>query len=260
MRHFYFVLCSVATSSCTLYQPLFTTLPAVRKAGDIAVMGNWQLPYGAQVSAIVSPVDHALVFGTGGLNAYNAKRDSSNSYARSRQYELGLGGYITLGNSWLSAVAGAGQGRGYRYGRFESSDLFFPGAVGYTGGSSGTGRRAPIPELVGSYNTRFVQVTTWWPDVRRPKLEWGASLRVNQVRFTELNLNGIPQPLPSQYYLQNSVVVQQKLGHRFSWQATGTYSFALQEVTNESTFDKAPIRLGLSLIFYPGGAKARNVP
>ncbi len=243
---------------CTLYQPLLTALPAVRKQGDVAAMGNWQVPYGAQGSVILSPVAHVLVFGTGGLNVYNAKRDSSNNYARSRQYELGLGGYITLGRTWLSTSAGAGRGRGYRYGRFASSDIFYPGVTGYTGGSSGSGRRAPIPELLGYYDTRFVQVTAWWPGVRRSRLEWGASLRMNQVRLTELSLNGVAQPLPSQNYLQNSVVVKHQLGQRFSWQATGSYNFALQQVTNTDVFNRAPIRVGLSLVFAPGMSTAKS--
>ncbi|WP_125921484.1 hypothetical protein [Hymenobacter lapidarius] len=201
---------------------------------------------------------HVLVFGSGGLNVYNAKRGSSNSYARSRQYELGVGGYITLGQTWLSVAAGAGRGRGYRYGRFGSPDFFYPGAVGYTGGNTGSGRRAPIPELLGYYDTRFVQATAWWPPARLPQLEWGAGLRVNQVRFTSLKLNGVTQPLPSQYYLQNSVVVKRQFGPRFSCQATGSYDFALQEVTNESTFSLAPLRVGLSLVFAPGVSTTKS--
>lgn len=246
-----FVCVLLAMEGCTLYQPLFTTLPAVRKQGDIAATANWQIPYGAQGSLILSPVAHVLAFGTGGLNAYNAKRDSSNNYARNRQYELGLGGYFTVGRTWLSASAGAGQGRGSRYGRFGSPDFFYPGSVGYTGGN-GSGRRAPIPELLGTYNTRFLQATAWWPSARRPLLEWGASLRVNQVRFTELRLNGLAQPGPSQFYLQNSVVVKQQLGQRFNCQATGSYNFALQEVTDENVFHQAPLRVGVSLVFTPG--------
>ena len=49
MRHIYFGLLLMAASSCTVYQPLLATLPAVRKPGDVAVVGSWQFPYGAQI-------------------------------------------------------------------------------------------------------------------------------------------------------------------------------------------------------------------
>src|SRR5690349_1435309 len=123
MRRFYFGLLAMAASSCTLFQPMLGTLPAVRKPGDAAVAANWQFPYGGQALAVASPVPHVLVLAAGGLHAYNAERDSSNNYVRNRQYEAGLGGYLSVGHTWLGATVGAGRGRSYRYGRFKSPDL-----------------------------------------------------------------------------------------------------------------------------------------
>ncbi|WP_210516794.1 hypothetical protein [Hymenobacter terricola] len=235
---------------CTLYQPLLTTLPAVREAGEVAAAGNWQFPQGVQGSVIVSPVSHALLFASGGLNGYNTERDSSKGYARTRQFETGIGGYIALKQAWLSASVGAGRARGYRYGRFDSDGLNVGVLVPVPGGGSG-GRPIPVPELLGYYTTRFAQATIWWPDARKPSLEWGATLRVNQVRFADLTLNGVAQPLPAQYYLQTSVVAQQHLWRRLSWQATASYDFAVMGVTDKQAFPSAPLRVGVGLAFCP---------
>ena len=238
------------TSSCALYQPMLGTLPAVRKPGDVAVVANWQFPYGGQAMAVASPLPHVLVLAAGGLHAYNATRDSSNDYVRNRQYEAGLGGYTTMGRTWLSAVVGAGQGRGYRYGRFKSSDPL-PLVIPVVGGGTSGGTAAPVPELLGYYNTRFAQVTARWPDAQQPTKEYGASLRVSQARFTSLTLNDVAQPLASQYYLQASVVVQQPLWRQLQWQAGASWDVALTNISNESAFGRAPLRVLVGVVFGP---------
>ncbi|MDO7853577.1 hypothetical protein [Hymenobacter convexus] len=248
---------SIAVSSCTLYQPMLGTLPAVRKPGDVAAAANWQFPYGGQVLAVASPLPHVLVLGAGGLHAYNTQRDSSNNYVRNRQYEAGLGGYLTVGHTWLSAAVGAGQGRSYRYGRFTSPDLLGGLAVGATFGSTGgRGKYQPVPELLGYYNTRFAQVTARWPDVNRPAKEYGASLRVTQARFSSLALNGVALPRASQYYLQASVLVQQPLWRRLQWQAGGSWDVALTNISNEAAFGRAPLRAYVGVAYCPASARS----
>lgn len=237
-------------SSCALYQPLLPTLPALRGRGDVAGTATWQVPYGVQASGAGSPVAHGLLFATGALHFYNAQRDSSNNYARNRQFEAGFGGYATVHGVWLSAAVGAGQGRGYRFGRFEPFSLIGGGAViPVPGGSSGV--RARIPELLGYYNTRFTQVSAWWLSARAPhSLRWGARLRYAQVRFTELKLNGINQLLPVQPILQSTIIAQYQW-HRLSWQASATYAVSLGTPTNEAAFAPAPLRLGAGVGFCP---------
>lgn len=255
MRCFYFVLLFVAASSCTtLYQPLLATLPAVRKQGDVAVAGSWQFPYGAQVSAIASPLPHTLAFASAGIHAYNTKRDSSNDYARNRQYEAGIGGYITVKRTWLSAAVGTGQGRGFRYGRFGSSDILNFGVVVVPGGASGSpGRPLPVPELLGYYTTRFAQVTAWWPGgVQHPTREWGSSLRLTQVRFTDLTLNGVAQLLPARHQLQASLIMQQPLLRTLKWQAAASFDVAPEQVADEKVIPVSGLRLRVGLVFCPG--------
>jgi hypothetical protein len=256
MRHFYFGLLAIAASGCTLYQPMLGTVPAVRKPGDVAAAANWQFPYGGQAAAIASPLPHVLVLAAGGLHAYNTERDSSNNYVRNRQYEAGLGGYLTVGHTWLSAAVGAGQGRSYRYGRFKSSDLIGGGIIAPFPSSGGKGRYEPVPELLGYYNTRFAQVTARWPSVVRAEKEFGASLRVTQARFTSLALNDVVQPRASQYYLQAAVLVQQPLWRRLQWQAGGSWDVALTNSSNEATFGRAPLRAYVGLVYCPGSARA----
>ncbi len=252
MPRFYLGLLSVAASSCTLYQPMLGTLPAVHKPGDVAAGANWQFPYGGQVMAVASPAPHVLVLAAGGLHAYHARRDSSGS-VRNRQYEVGLGGYLVAGHTWLSAAIGAGQARSLRYGRFESRDLLAFGSIGATLGSSGGRGYQPVPELLGHYNTRFVQAVARWPAVGTPAKTYGAGLRLTQARFTSLELNGIAQPRASQYYMQASVLVQQPLGHRLHWQAGASWDVALTNSSNEAAFGRAPLRALVGILYCPGG-------
>jgi hypothetical protein len=257
MRRLYFGLLSIAASGCTLYQPMLSTLPAVRKPGDVAAAANWQFPYGGQAMVVASPLPHVLALAAGGLHAYNAKRDSSNDYVRNRQYEAGLGGYLTVGHTWLSAAVGAGQGRSYRYGHFTSEDLIGGVVVQGFPVSGNKGLRMPVPELLGYYNTRFAQVTARWPDATQPAKEYGASLRVSQARFTSLVLNDVAQPLASQYYLQASVLVQQPLWHRLQWQAGASWDVALTNISNAAAFGRAPLRATVGVVLCPkhGGNK-----
>ena len=241
----------LAVSSCTVYQPLQSSLPPVRRKGEAAVKGSYQVPYMGQVTGAWSPVPHGLVFASGGLHIYNAARDSSNNYARSRQYEAGLGAYTTLGNIWLSGSVGAGQGRGYRYGRFASVDgPSFGVGIPIPGGGTGTRTYTPIPELLGHYNTRFVQITGWKHDEKVEGLEWGTSIRLNEVRFTRLTLNGITQPLPMQRILQAELTAQYTW-RRLMWQAAAAYAPALGRTSDERAFARSPLRLWVGVVFQP---------
>jgi hypothetical protein len=200
-------------------------------------------------------VPHGLIFASGGLHVYNAARDSSNKYARSRQYEAGLGTYTTLGSVWLSGSVGVGRGRGYRYGEFASADgLNFGVVLPIPGGGSGQGKYTPIPELLGHYNNQFVQVMTQKRDEQVEGLEWGTSIRLSKINFTDLTLNGKAQPLPVQYTLQTAMTAQYQW-HQLTCQAAATYIPSLGRVSDERTFDRAPIRLWLGVVFQPKFSK-----
>lgn len=248
-RHVLFAA-ALSLSGCTLYEPLLPAVPVVRQRGELAGAANWQVPYSGQVAGSWSPVPHGLIFAAGSLHFYNAKRDSSNDYVRAQQYEGGIGGYSTIGGTWLSVAAGAGQGWGYRFGNFKSGGGLFIPTVPGSGPPASPGARPPIPESRGRYTTRFVQLTARWPHVRYSNAEWGANLRVTQVRFTDLTLNGVAQALPSQYNLQAAVTMQQQW-RWLGWQASGGYTVPLSEMTDERAFSSAPLRVAAGLIFYP---------
>ena len=249
------VLVVLAASSCTVYQPLQSSLPPVHKKGEAAIRASYQVPYIGQVTGAWSPVPHGLVFASGGLHVHNAARDSSNKYARSRQYEAGLGAYTTLGNIWLSGSVGAGQGRGYRYGRFAPVDgPNFGVAIPFPGSGAGPRTYKPIPELLGHYNTRFVQMMAQWRNEQAKGLEWGTSIRLNEVRFTDLTLNSIKQSLPVQRMLQAELTAQYPW-RRLTWQAAAVYAPALGRVSDERVFARAPLRLWLGVVFQPSHKK-----
>jgi hypothetical protein len=243
------------TSSCTLYQPTLNTLPAVRKPGQGAMALNGQFPYGVQSTAVLSPLPHTLVFAAGGLHAYNIERDSSNNYIRNRQYEVGIGGYCNVKQTWLSATVG-GHARGYRYGKFESTDLLGGAAIsGLPGG--GTGKRMPISELLGYYNTRFAQLAGWWQDAQRPQQQVGASLRLTQAQFTQLALNGEAQPLPAQQYLQLAAVTQRPLWRQLRWQAAASWDFSLPIAPADAALPRAPLRVWVGVVLGPQQVQAK---
>ncbi|MDO7846406.1 hypothetical protein Q5H92_08565 [Hymenobacter sp. M29] len=244
-------------SSCTLYQPLLNMLPAVRKPGQGAVALNGSFPYGVQGTATLSPLPHTLVFAGGGLHAYNVERDSSNNYARNRQYEVGIGGYFNVKQTWLSATVGGGRARGYRYGKFGSSDS--GGGFGILGlPTGGKARWTPVPELLGYYNTRFVQLTGWWQDARHPNQEIGASLRLNQVQFTQLTLNGEVQPLPAtQHYVQLAIVTQKPLWRQLRWQAAASWDFSSPLIPANAALARAPLRVWAGLVLGPRQARVQ---
>ena len=251
IHYFQFAALAFAANGCTLYQPLQASLPAVHKRGDADVRASWQVPYMGQVTGVWSPIPHGLVFASGGLHVYNVARDSSNNYARSRQYEAGFGGYTHLGPVWLSGAVGTGQGRGYRYGRFTPVDgPNFGTALPLPGSGSGQGKYTPVPELLGHYNTQFVQVMAQRRNDQVKGLEWGTCIRLTKIQFTGLALNGTKQPLPVQHTLQTEISAQYQW-QRLKWQAAATYSPSMDKVSDERTIDRAPIRLWVGVVFQP---------
>ncbi|MDF7809965.1 hypothetical protein [Hymenobacter sp. YC55] len=171
LRYSCFLLLSVLTlSSCSVYAPMLPAAPQIRDKGQVEVQGTTFLNGRWEAGATYSPVKHLLVRAAGGLKT----DDRDSTYFRVRQYELGVGGYYTLGERWLiSALGGYGEARNSR-GYSEYSDLLE------------LNRRVDLQagyhrlygEAVISYQARL--------------LTMGATSRLSRVTFSSLTYNSQP--------------------------------------------------------------------
>ena len=112
-----------------------------------------------------------------------------------------------------------------------------------------------MPELLGYYNTRFAQVTAWWPGIEHPRREWGSSLRLTRVQFTSLTLNGVAQPLPTRHQLQAAIAMQEPIAHGLKWQAAASFDVSPEQVADEKVIPVSGVRLQIGLVFCPGTSR-----
>ncbi|MBD2715882.1 hypothetical protein KBK19_12630 [Microvirga sp. STR05] len=80
------------------------TMPLVEESGQLEVTASVQPSARLEAMAAYSPLNHVVLTGAGsvGLNL------GGRQYLRTQQGELGIGGYWSLGNSWLVNAAGGG--------------------------------------------------------------------------------------------------------------------------------------------------------
>ena len=114
-RAFGLVALLVGADSCTVYAPMQPTMPLVAAAGQAETAGNIQPNGRVEASVAYSPATH-LLFTAGGTACPKLGTDY---FLVTRQYEVGAGGYTSLGSSdWLlSGLGGYGQAvsnRGYK--------------------------------------------------------------------------------------------------------------------------------------------------
>lgn len=98
---------------CTVYAPMQPTMPLLRAAGQAEGTLSVQPNGRVEATAAYAPARHLLLMGGGTV----CPKLGTNTFLASRQYELGGGGYLPLGESWLvNGLAGFGQAvnsRGY---------------------------------------------------------------------------------------------------------------------------------------------------
>ena len=150
--------------SCTVYAPMQPTMPLLQAAGQAEGTASIQPNGRVEITGAVSPARHVLLTAGGTV----CPKLGSESFLVSRQYEVGGGAYLPLGDKWLlNGLGGYGQAvnrRGY-------SDL--PGLIG---GST-------YSEYHARYDKLFAQAGV-------AKLFGGVSIgctyRLTQVRFSSL--------------------------------------------------------------------------
>lgn len=103
----------LAGSSCTVYAPMQPIMPLVREAHKAEITASIQPIGRIEATVAYAPVSHLLLTaGVTGCPKLGAK-----NFLITRQYELGLGGYLPLGSTWLlNGLGGYGQAvntRGY---------------------------------------------------------------------------------------------------------------------------------------------------
>lgn len=166
----------LAASSCSVYAPMLPVAPQIREKGQAEVQGTSFLNGRWEVGATYSPVRNLLVRATGSWK--NPGQDTS--FYRSRQFEVGAGGYLPLSKRWLlTGLAGYGRARSTRS-YYSFSLLTYDGPHEYR-----SRYHKVFGEVSGSYRAESEWVTL------------GAAYRLTQVRFEQLTFDGVPLHLRS---------------------------------------------------------------
>lgn len=157
-------LLSLAAGSCTVYAPMQPTMPLLRAAGQAEGTASIQPNGRVEITGAVSPARHVLLTAGGTV----CPRLGSESFLVSRQYEVGGGAYLPLGDKWLlNGLGGYGQAinnRGYK----DLGFLFF--APTYS-------------EYSARYSKVFGQVGI---AKMQERYAIGATYRLTQVHFSSL--------------------------------------------------------------------------
>ena len=167
-------------SGCSLYVPMLPAAPQIRDKGQVEVHGTSFLNRRWEAGATYSPAKYVLVRAAGGIRTSPGQDVDSARYERSRQYELGAGGYLPIGQDGLiSGLIGLGQGRS---------------AIGYW--DDGLSRSRFYNEYRMRYNRPFGELAaSYYLPGNRSGFTLGVVYRLNSLAFGELTHNGQPVAL-----------------------------------------------------------------
>ena len=167
------VILSAGLASCSVYAPMLPAAPQIRAKGQVEVVGTSFLNRRWEAGVTYSPANYMLVRAAGGIRTSN--RDSAS--ARSRQYELAVGGYYPLGRSWL--VSGMGG-----YGQARTSYNYWDGGIILP---------RTYQDFKSCYRRQFGELAvSYYLPGRRSGVTLGVAYRLSGVRFDELTYNGQP--------------------------------------------------------------------
>ncbi|OGX82207.1 hypothetical protein BEN47_18650 [Hymenobacter lapidarius] len=101
----------VGLGACTVYAPMQPTMPLLDAKGQAEFSGSLQPNGRVEATAAYSPAAHLLLTAGGTVRP---KLEKVN-FLVTRQYELGVGGYLPLGTAWqLNGIGGYGQAFSHR--------------------------------------------------------------------------------------------------------------------------------------------------
>ena len=165
-------------SGCAVYVPMQAAAPEIRAKGQLEVAANWSLTNQMDVAATYSPLPHLLVRAAASSKGSGGANPDSSSYAKSNQYELGVGTYWPLGPHWV--VGGlAGFGKAHARARYtEDGETFLRFG----------------PRIPHDFDARYAKYAgeaylTWQPTTQ---LSLGLAYRLVQLRLTDVTDLGQP--------------------------------------------------------------------
>ncbi|GAB3305496.1 hypothetical protein GCM10027348_35140 [Hymenobacter tenuis] len=158
------------------------TMPLLEEKGQLEIAANIQLTGRMEATAAYSPLEHVLVTGAGTVGFKWA--NEQDGYVRTRQGEVGLGGYWNLGEAWLlTATTGVGSATSHVKSCWWGCDDEFKGDYRKLYGQLGIAH-------FGLLNTL------------------GVTYRLASVQFTNLLADG--EPVPGLQTMRHELAVQQR--------------------------------------------------
>ncbi|NVO83710.1 hypothetical protein [Hymenobacter terrestris] len=173
-------LISGSLTGCSLYVPMLPAAPQIRDKGQMEIHGTSFLNRRWEAGATYSPAKYVLVRAAGGIRTSPNQDVDSARYERSRQYEIGAGGYFPVGqNGLVSGLIGFGQAKS---------------AIGYW--DDGLFRPRFYNEYQMRYNRPFGELAaSYYLPGNRSGFTLGIVYRLNSLDFSKLTYNGQPVAL-----------------------------------------------------------------
>lgn len=208
----------LGASSCTVYAPIQPTMPLVAAVGQAEAAASLQPNGRLELSAAYSPVPHLLLTAAGTV----CPKLGTSNFLVTRQYELGVGGYLPLGSAWLlNGLGGFGQAvnnRGYK-------DLGIIFSSTYS-------------EYNARYNKLFAQIGIARMGANN---SIGFTYRLVQVRFSSLTDTKIGA-LPLPYMLRHEALffVRHDLGSGNHWESQATIGLSFSSTARRDDSQDYP--------------------
>jgi hypothetical protein len=216
--HFSALAGLLGTGGCTVYAPMQPTMPLVQKARQAEITASVQPIGRVEATLAYAPVSHLLLTAGGTLSP----KLSSRNFLVSRQYELGLGGYLPLGDSWLlNGLVGFGQAVNNR-GYYDLAIIF--------------------SSTYSEYNARYSKLFTQVGIANvQPRSSIGFTYRLTQVYFASLTDTRLG-PLPLSRMLRHEALL---FGRHYwargeRWESICTMGFSVSSTPKLDTSQGYP--------------------
>jgi hypothetical protein len=199
------ILLIVGAGACTVYAPMQPTMPLLDGKGQAEFSGSLQPNGRVEATAAYSPASNVLVTAGGTVRP---KLEKVN-FLVTRQYELGVGGYVPLGTAWqLNGIGGYGQANNHR--GFQEYGFF----------TDSTQR-----EYRARYHKYFAQVGIAHVD------DWnnfGFTYRLTQVHFASLTDAELGKlPLPNMLRHEAMIFWRRPFPRSYNWETQTTMGVSL---------------------------------
>ncbi|MBT9393411.1 hypothetical protein KLP40_09570 [Hymenobacter sp. NST-14] len=240
-----------------MYTPMQPHAPIIRARGEGETQLDIQLTGRTEVKAAYSPINHILVLGAvTGRPGKGIDQGSKQEKYRTLQYELGIGAYLALGDSWVvQTTIGTGAARTQRTLSEFGILLAFNN------------------DYDARYRKKYGQVGLAY---QAPRRSLGLGYRLTQVHFLKLSAQDRQTPftryqlpldkqLRHEFYLFGRYYIGEN--NRWQLQASMAYSATFPgrglvdpytEIAQRARFNRgASLLTGLGIVFYPSQLRQR---